>query len=245
MAGLARSLYRLVATDQVKLGESILPAAHLRFGGPEFKDDSYFLKSSRLEATRLRDKCGLDAHGSVLDVGCGVGRLPIGLLLEAPTVRYVGVDVDAHSIRWCQKHLERPGFSFRRLDVRNNRYNPRGAELTGGFCFPFADHEFNAIYLYSVFSHMLTADVGSYLKEFRRIIKPSGTLFFTAFVEEGVPNVAENPPDYRMAWNGALHCVRYERRFFESRLHVAGFKLSRFDYGQETDGQSALYCTTS
>lgn len=238
-------IYRTIAPDHVALSSNVLPAKHLRFGGPEFRDDAFFLASAKQEARRLSRYCGFIPGHRVLDVGCGVGRLPIGLLSEfGELTGYEGIDVDAPSIRWCKKHIEsaHPGFHFQHINLLNQRYNPRGAGLHG-FHFPFSDQIFNVIYLYSVFSHMLDADVSVYLADFARILKPDGILFFTAFIEDGVPDVSENPPGYRMHWDKPLHCVRYNRSFFDSLLANHGFRIRQFEYGQETDGQSALYCS--
>jgi hypothetical protein len=49
----------------------------------------------------------------------------------------------------------------------------------------------------------------------------------------------ENPQDYlKLDWRGPLHCVRFDRDFFESLLSTAGLRVDRFEHGQETDGQS-------
>jgi SAM-dependent methyltransferase len=237
-----RRFYRRFAGDHVTLGSSVLPAKHLRLGGAEFKDDSYFLASAKAEADRLRVHCHYVSGQSVLDVGCGVGRLPIGILAQAKSLSgYVGVDVDPAVISWCEKYLK-SGASFHAVNVLNQRYNPGGAALSGNFHFPFRDHSFDVLYLYSVFSHMLPDDINVYLAEFHRLMKTTGTLFFTAFAEDGVPDVSENPPDYRMRWSSPLHCVRYEKSFLTRLLARQGFRISRFDYAQETDGQSAFYC---
>jgi hypothetical protein len=66
-------------------------------------------------------------------------------------------------------------------------------------------------------------------------------MFLTAFVEDGVANFAINPAEYRETWSGALHCVRFERTFFNSMLEEAGFRVSAFEHGRETNGQSAYY----
>ncbi len=244
VASLTRKLYRKIATDHVKCGTAILPAKHLRFGGPEFKDDTFFLASGRREAQRLIEKCGVTSESSILDVGCGVGRLPIGILshMENPP-QYWGIDVDKDSINWCARYIARDQsrFHFERVNVLNRRYNPDGRMFGDGFHLPHADCAFGVIYLYSVFSHMMPEDIKAHLCEFRRLLEPAGRIFLTAFVEEGVPQVMENPPGYRMNWSGALHCVRYEKEFFESLVASAGFEVRIFEYGNETDGQSGFY----
>jgi SAM-dependent methyltransferase len=237
-------VYDELAPDHVVHGTTVLPARHLRFGGREFKDDRFFLASAQSEAQRLVRRCGLSTASTVLDIGCGVGRLPIGILDQVGDIRaYRGVDIQSKSIRWCKLHIgdAHPGFQFRRIDVRNRCYNPRGVPLNESFRLPFDDEAFDVIYLYSVFSHMLQDDVSVYLSEFSRLLAPGGRVFLTAFLEEGVPDVMENPSGYRMKWNGPLHCVRFDKSFFTKLVGDAGLRVSEFEYGQETDGQSAVY----
>lgn len=84
--------------------------------------------------------------------------------------------------------------------------------------------------------HMLTEGVRAYLEEFRRMLRPEGRIFLTAFLEEdeGVPDVSENPEGYLgREWKGPLHCVRYNRKFFETLLDENGFRLDWFDPDRE------------
>jgi hypothetical protein len=86
---------------------------------------------------------------------------------------------------------------------------------------------------------MDASEVSHYLAEIRRLLKRDGFAWLTAFVEDGVPDVTENPHGYgAIPWAGALHCVRYDRRFFESMVRSAGLEVDQFEHGQETDGQS-------
>lgn len=230
--------------DRVMYKNSVLPAKQLRFGGSEFKDDEYFLASARYEANRLKLNMGGTLHSQILDIGCGVGRLAIGILSGlGESTYYRGVDIIKGSIDWCTMYITKyhPGFRFFRLDVHNKRYNPSGKKLDDSFRFPFEDQNFDIIYLYSVFSHMTAEDIQIYLREFKRLIKPSGRIFATAFLEDNVPDVEINPQNYRTAWSGALHCVRYNKQFFEALLNQYDFYIDHFEYGQETDGQSAVY----
>jgi ubiquinone/menaquinone biosynthesis C-methylase UbiE len=184
----------------------------------------------------------------ILDVGCGQGRLPIGILSRIGEIEhYRGIDVNKKSIQWCQKHITKrhPTFQFIHLDIKNLRYNPKGNEIDYSYRLPLFDKEFDIIYLYSVFSHMTELDVEVYLKEFHRLLAPSGRLFVTAFIEEGVPDVSINPDNYKTDWNNEpLHCVRYSRSFFNSLLEGSNFSVERFDHATETDGQSAIYALT-
>jgi len=170
--------------------------------------------------------------------------LAIGILSEVGDIGgYWGVDVDERAVQWCRQYVERehPRFRFVYLDVGNPRYNPSGQALMPGFRFPFPDQAFEIVYLYSVFSHMLEGDARLYLAEFDRLLVPSGRLFFTAFAEDAVPAVTINPPGYRRAWSGPLHCVRYETGLLQSMVSESGLTIDRTEYATETDGQTAFY----
>jgi ubiquinone/menaquinone biosynthesis C-methylase UbiE len=237
-------VYGELVPDHTVRGTAVLPAKHLRFGGKEFKNDDFFLSSAHSEAQRLVRHCGLGKASAVLDIGCGVGRLPIGILDKVGDIQsYRGIDIQSKSIQWCKLRIEssHPSFQFQLIDVRNRCYNPSGSPINGSFKLPFDAGSFDIIYLYSVFSHMMPDDVSIYLREFSRLLRPDGRVFLTAFLEEGVPDAMENPPDYKMKWNGPLHCVRYNNFFFTRLACEAKLQMSHFEYGQETDGQSAVY----
>jgi len=241
-------LRRHQATDSVEYQGLILPAHHLRTGGPNFAKNDYYWKTAVAEADRLIQCCQVSTTSRLLDVGCGSGRLAIGLLSRlGEMAHYQGIDVDAARIQWCSYHItaRHPGFQFLRIDVQNDRYNPNGQPAHEQLRLPFGGSEFDTIYLYSVFSHMTWQDVQRYLAEFHRLLKPGGRIFLTAFVEEHVPDVSVNPKDYRRNWEGPLHCVSFDKTYFETLLAAPGFHVDRFDYGQETDGQSAYYISNA
>ncbi len=238
---IAKKLKRLVIPETVTHRGLTLPAVHLRFGGKNFLDDEAFLSSGEKEAERLQSSFGLSKNMALLDLGCGPGRLPIGIISKIGEIRaYRGVDVSETPIAWCKKHIEKqyPTFQFKRTDVKNERYNPRGSDVAA---LPFPDASFDIIYLYSVFSHMKTPDIKAYLSEFKRLLKPTGKVFLTAFVEEDVPEMEENPKNYKQEWKGELHCVRFEKKFFKKIIKDQGFNIDKFEYGVETDGQSGYY----
>jgi len=223
---------------------STIPAPDLRWCGTEFQDDAYYLKSTEREAQRLIDRFGCTSESHVLDIGCGQGRLPIGLLRLLGTCNYTGMDVDADSIKWCRDFIQsqHPSCRFFYIDVHNERYNKNGEVLGENFSFDLSDQSVDIIFLYSVFSHMYDYDMKIYLDEFTRILKPEGKVFFTTFVEEDVPDFTNNPENYGYnKYSTSLHVVRYEKNYLFSILREKGFKVEGFEHGTEANGQSAIY----
>ena len=248
LMSIAKRIAGLILPESVQYEGALLPAKHLRFGGRNYLRDRDFLGSARDEADRLIRHLKLSSESVVLDLGCGVGRLPIGLLKQvSPVKAYWGVDVNENAIQWCQRRVtardER--FQFLHLNIHNERYNPKGTIRAADLKLPFETGTFDVVYLYSVFSHLKADDIKAYLKEFSRLLKPSGRIFLTAFLEDGVPAMEENPEGYGRSWVGPLHCVRYSKSFFETMVNENGFRIDRFDYARETNGQSGAYLSGS
>jgi SAM-dependent methyltransferase len=121
----------------------------------------------------------------VLEIGCGSGRMALPLTgYLAPDGRYVGLDVVARAVRWCQRRISRPhpNFTFLHVDVFNQRYNPSGAIQARDYVIPLADRSFDFVFLTSVFTHMYPADTRHYLREIARLLRPTGRLFSTWFL---------------------------------------------------------------
>ena len=235
----------LLRKDAVSYHGVTLPAPYLRTGGVCFIENATYLASAESEAKRITDAFHLTPQKRVLDIGCGTGRLAIGLLSKygksAP--QYTGMDISMTAVRWCRRHIAKAHSSsaFLHLPLHNERYNPAGIVLDDAFHFPWPGASFDAIYLYSVFSHMRSPEIRIYLREFRRLLKPGGHVFLTAFTETGVPAETENPSNYQDDWKGPLHCVRFEIGFFEKMIEAAGLVVDRYDHGTETDAQSGYY----
>jgi SAM-dependent methyltransferase len=221
-----------------------LPPPELRYCGADFRNDAYFVQSAVEEAGRLRKTLALGQGSRLLEVGCGPGRIAIGLLYASYSVgRFDGIDIDRRAIEWCRRFisLSHPEYHFWTVDAKHERYKPDGKEMTTAFSLPFEPGVFDIIYLHSVFANMIENDVRIYTREFRRLLSPGGTVFLTAFVEEGVPPVTVNPENYVMKCVGPLHIVRYEKAHLFSIFESCGFQVERFDHGKELGGQSGIY----
>lgn len=123
---------------------------------------------------------GLEPEMRVLDAGCGIGRVarPLTRYLKAG---YEGFDVQPAAIGWCQENITtlRPEFRFRLADVRNGRYNPDGGVPASEYRFPYPDGSFDFVFLASVFTHLMPAEMENYVREAARVLRPAGRLFAT------------------------------------------------------------------
>lgn len=131
------------------------------------------------------DVCGLSPDDSVLDVGCGVGRMAIPLTRFLSTKgQYRGFDVVKPGIDWCRERITSryPNFQFEAIDIYNKTYNPTGKLTASIFDFPYQDQQFDLIFLTSVFTHMLPRDLEHYLNEIVRVLKPGKLCLITYFL---------------------------------------------------------------
>jgi SAM-dependent methyltransferase len=234
---------RRIFPKSVRIEGSIIPSRTTTIAGPKFKNYKLYLESAENEAKRLVKHFQCNINSRVLDVGCGLGRLPIGILRIIGEIDYTGIDVDKISINWCNRFIGKyhPTFKFRHLSVYNERYNEKGTKIDKDFRFDFADSSVDIIYLFSVFSHTTEEDMRIYLKEFDRILRGNGFIFFTTFVEENVPDITFNPENYSIKCSGPLHIVRYNKEYIFSIIKEYGFTVASFMQSVEVDGQSGLY----
>lgn len=138
--------------------------------GDEFKN--HFTKYGRLKPT-----------DTVLDIGCGIGRMALPLTDFLSTGAYYGFDIDKRGVQWCQKNISSrfPHFHFDYVDIFNKYYNKKGTLKAHEFTFPYKNNQFDFIFATSVLTHMLPEQVTHYLAEIKRVTKPGGTLFLTWF----------------------------------------------------------------
>jgi len=125
----------------------------------------------------LERECGLRPDAAILDVGCGVGRVAVGLTEYLnDTGRYDGFDIVPAEIAWCRRQImpRFPRFHFHLADVRNDAYNPSGTTPASQYRFPFPDAAYEIAVVASVFTHLLTADLENYVRELGRVLAPGG-----------------------------------------------------------------------
>lgn len=134
-------------------------------------DADWFLRSGRAAYDAIAAHVPLDTVDSVLDFGCGCGRV----------TRYwrdfdgavCGSDVSRKAIEWCRDNLDFAAF------VHNGLAPPLDLE----------DERFDLVYALSVFTH-LTADLQlAWRDELRRVLKPGGRLLLTTHGRSYLPRL--------------------------------------------------------
>ena len=232
------------ASETVEFEGCLLPAARLRRAAGYFAADADYLLTADWESERLERGCGLTPDSAVLDIGCGPGRLPLGILRRIGDIgSYVGIDDCRDAVDWAEAHIRaaHPTFQFLHSSVQNAWSNPGGREWDPAVALPVGAETFDIAYLYDVFSHMEADGVRRYLEAIRDVLLPEGHVFFTAFVEDGVEPFTVNPANYKRRWKKPLECVRYDREYLSALAESCGFELAALHHGTEIDGQSAVY----
>lgn len=204
--------------------------------------DVDYVNSATEQVDDLMKYTTIGANTRILDFGCGQGRFANGLLARSLEIsKYCGVDTQLESVNWCRKWIGEghPAFEFVHLSAHNARYNAN-AELRPRL--PVESNAYDVAFVNSVFSHMLAEDVAHYLSEIRRALDHQGVLYLTAFLEEGVPEVEENPDGYLgRTSTGPLHRVRFEMSYFFGLMEAAGFEVVGYRHnGIERTMQSVV-----
>ena len=117
---------------------------------------------------------------SVLDWGCGCGRVTVHLmdfLSSYDSLEIHGCDIDGEAIAWCNEHLRRG--HFRHIDP----YPP----------LPWPDDSFDVVVSCSVLTHLTEEVQQVWLQEIRRIIAPRGMF---------LPSINSNFPDSQVPTQG-------------------------------------------
>lgn len=99
---------------------------------------------------------------ALLDAGCGVGSITLGLAAAVAPGRVVGVDLSAHSLQRARKLSAEQGIgnvTFEQHDLRQ---------------LPFADGAFDAVFMHAVLQHVGNPE--AVLRELKRMMKPGAVI---------------------------------------------------------------------
>lgn len=147
-------------------------------------EDHYWTSGWQTADIQLITNLGINE--SIIDIGCGVGRLAYGLHGWYDG-RYVGIDIVRNLIDYCKKNF--PRFEFYHMDVSNSYYNPNGRIDPHDMVLPVEEKAFDVAVLFSVYSHLLPKTLLRMTSEVSRTLKPKGRCLATFFI---LDNMKEN-----------------------------------------------------
>ncbi|MBN1125372.1 MAG: methyltransferase domain-containing protein [Sedimentisphaerales bacterium] len=113
------------------------------------------VKAYELIAPSCHDK-------EVLDLGCSIGTGEI--ILKDFAQRIVAVDDDETRMALAKQHASAPNVEFVLIDATKS---------------PFPDESFDVVVAFQVIEHIPPTQVGTFLEQCRRLLRPGGTLFLT------------------------------------------------------------------
>ncbi|HKO03478.1 MAG TPA: class I SAM-dependent methyltransferase [Candidatus Acidoferrales bacterium] len=149
-----------------------------------------FLPEACLGLELLVNEARLGRDESVLDIGCGLGRMAYVLCYYlSPKARYEGIEPVGRWVRWNKAVLGHRfrNFHFKQLPVQNPLYNPGGKLKPARVRFPYPDAAFDIAFAMSVFQHNQAVVARHYLSEIARVLRPGGRCLITCFLLDAKP----------------------------------------------------------
>jgi ubiquinone/menaquinone biosynthesis C-methylase UbiE len=211
------------ALDDLKHGRVPVPPDDMIFVG-----DGNYLQIASEFLSYFVEVGGLQPQHHVLDLGSGIGRMAAGIsrYLDPAEGRYTGFDPMKSGVDWClEAYADQPHMHFEWADIYNELYRPDGTILAPHYVFPCPDGSIDLAIVTSVFTHLYEPEIGSYLKELKRVLKPEGRLFSTAYLFDGPQPHQGTAPHLKF---------NVEGRESSHRWHVAGTPpLSAVCYSEE------------
>ncbi len=166
-----------------------LPPNHLRVrigvGNRILNNQVHFLTHARDFWMFVFTEKLADRTSSIVDIGSGCGRWAHWLRDynfrgRTFTGRYIGVDIDAEAIAWCEKHYDAERFRFHHSSHASVSYNQAG-DATSHYTVPEPDGTVDLVVSNSLLTHVLEAEVVNYLTESYRLLKSGGAIMHSHF----------------------------------------------------------------
>ena len=112
----------------------------------------------------------LEDYPTVLEFGCGCGRIMLWLEHVAAKASLHGTDIDERAIKWAQENMPYATFKV------NGGRPP----------LDYPDAFFDLVYNHSVFTHLDEEYQDQWLAELRRVTKPGGTILLTVHGDDAL-----------------------------------------------------------
>jgi ubiquinone/menaquinone biosynthesis C-methylase UbiE len=193
--------------DQKKLWEKLAKENSMYYINSDYGkkiNQAQFVSSGEFDYKRLIvDDLMIDSQDTILDIGCGTGRMTEFMAKDFKKV--IGVDISGEMIRQARIRMK----DWPNLELFE----------TDGNIFPIPDNSVNIAFSYIVFQHIKTKEmVESNFKEVYRVLKPGG--LFKVLLR------ADRPDNMDKWWNG----VNYDEEGIDDLCRMTGFNLLKLEY---------------
>jgi ubiquinone/menaquinone biosynthesis C-methylase UbiE len=170
---------------------------------PEEADGYDSMDHSEPNASFVARLLELGARGSILDIGCGPGHIPLLVLARVPDSTILGVDLAHHMLRHAERHRGASPFAHRL------RY-----EIADAKKLPYADASFDTVYSNTILHHI--PDPRPYVAEAYRVLRPGGALLIRDLFRPSSPERASE-----LVKLHAAGANPYQQELFRASLHAA------------------------
>lgn len=167
---------------------------------------------------------------TVVDFGCGIGRLAVHLIPRLKGGHYVGLDISQRMLDRARALLARavPEPPCRMSLLRQDSHR-----------FPLSDGEADLACAFSVFTHMEHEDSYWYLKEALRIVRPGGRFVFSCWpMDLGAARdvfLTSASRNIRARWTDDIRNVVTSRDLMNRICELAGWRVARWYAGDEAN----------
>jgi SAM-dependent methyltransferase len=175
----------------------------------------------------------VDAFGTILDFGCGCGRV-MRQWKKLQRAKLYGIDYNPRLVNWCRSSLPFAEFGV----------NESGTPLT------FADKTFDFIYSISVFTHLTESNQRFWMGELVRVLRPGGYLLFTV---HGTSRLNDLAPEQRHAfeagnpiilgeqYSGTNFCGTYHPEPYIRDVLCKALRFVAFEPGAAKDANQDIF----
>jgi ubiquinone/menaquinone biosynthesis C-methylase UbiE len=114
-------------------------------------------------AAEIVIQCGATNSSSIIDLGCGSGRLAKQIGIRLPQIQYLGIDVVQELLDYAATRTP-PHFRY----LLNYAQN-----------IPVPDASVDMVVAFSVFTHLYHEESFVYLRDIKRVLRPGGAAVFS------------------------------------------------------------------
>ena len=172
------------------------------------------------DEVRTLQACGLRDGMSIIDFGCGSGRLAKHLGLTYGRIDYLGIDIVQELLDYAESK-----------SPQHFRY-----VLSHEMHLPAPDNTADMLVAFSVFTHLLHEESYIYLREAKRVLRPGGAIVFSFLESRQNWPIFEHMIDQVRRGDKAHLNMFIERPQIEAWASHLGMEIQGYEFGRPHSG---------